>query len=273
MRFTTARPSSVLLLTKCHRKSSTFNLTEVEEATVVEMTDKYVQRVRTATRSNSESKVYLKWAIKALMRSMHPMLDANINTESIESLQHDEVQDIENTIKKAKSHQDWLKRVSERKDLCVESSKLTHFSKVLTWFYQIKASDERIVVFSQYLRFLVHHQYILHTLAVLLTNQAIEMQDMNWMDAIFTDAQLKAAVDLLGQRNVLSRPPAVFPDMTNPMGTILSHNAADREKERLMMYDSDDVGSDAVHDLFVYFVVFKRGNKSFNLLLWLILNL
>ena len=47
------------------------------------------------------------------------------------------------------------------------------------------------------------------------------MQDMNWMDAIFTDAQLKAAVDLLGQRNVFSRPPAVFPDMTNPMYDIV----------------------------------------------------
>ena len=160
MGFTIAQPSSVLQLTKCHRKSSTFNLIEVEKAAVVEMTDKYVQGVRAATRSNSESKNHLEWAIKALMRSTHPMLDANINTESIESLQHGEIQDIENTIKDAESRQDWLKRVSKRQDLCVESSKLTHFSKVFTWFYQIKAPDERIVVFSQYLRFLVHYQNI-----------------------------------------------------------------------------------------------------------------
>ena len=38
-----------------------------------------------------------------------------------------------------------------------------------------------------------------------------------------------------------------------------------------MIYDSESVGCDAVHDFIVYFVVFKRGNKSFNLLLWLIL--
>lgn len=106
MGFTIVRPSSVLQLTECHRKSSTFNLTEVEEAAVVEMTDKYVQGVRAATRSNSESKVYLKLAIKALMRSMHLMLNANINTKSIESLQHGEIQNIENTIKDAESRQD-----------------------------------------------------------------------------------------------------------------------------------------------------------------------
>lgn len=118
MGFTIARLSSVLQLTKCHRKSSTFNLTEVEEAAVTEMTNNYIQGVRAAARSNSDSKVYLKWAIKALMRSMHPMLDADVNTENIESLQQGEIQDIESTIKDVENRQDWLKRVTERKDLC-----------------------------------------------------------------------------------------------------------------------------------------------------------
>ena len=55
-------------------------------------------------------------------------------------------------------------------------------------------------------------------------------QMIDWVDAIFTDAQLRAAVDLLGERHELSRPPAFFPDMTNPMGTILSHSAENLEK-------------------------------------------
>ena len=43
---------------------------------------------------------------------------------------------------------------TERKNFCVEFSRPIHFLKVFTWYYRIKALIEKIIVFSQYLRFL-----------------------------------------------------------------------------------------------------------------------
>lgn len=51
---------------------------------------------------------------------------------------------------------------------------------------------------------------------------------VDWLEAYFTDAQLKAAVLLIGRREDLSPPPRhwVYPcsPMTTPLGTILSLN-------------------------------------------------
>ena len=55
-------------------------------------------------------------------------------------------------------------------------------------------------------------------------------QMVDWVEAIFTDAQIREAVALLGQRTLFSRPPAFCLSTRHPMGTILSHSAETKEK-------------------------------------------
>lgn len=148
---TIARPSSVLKLKQCHRHRVPFLLNSAEAAAVTQLTSLYTKAFAASREKNG--KRHLKYAVRALMASLHPMLRINDEVDlDYDPENPDATPDKEAVIGEAR--EGWLARVRARGRLIEESSRLQAFLGLYKFLMTTAAPGRKIVVFSQYLRFL-----------------------------------------------------------------------------------------------------------------------
>ena len=96
----------------------------------------------------------LKFAMLAIMTSMHPMLDQHLESKAFDPEDSAMLDSHDNEEVEGENRQAWLKRVKERDRLCNESSRLTSLLRLFWYMRIVKAPGHRIVIFSFSLKFL-----------------------------------------------------------------------------------------------------------------------
>lgn len=153
--FCVARPSAVLQLKNCRRRTISFELTETEATKVLKLTEKYLNAVSRAKEKMGEDegdeeagKWGISYAVKAQLRSLHPLLGTEIGDVDYDPQDHEVADDADPATRTT-----WLRSVETDATLCHSSSRLK--STLALYAYIIKEKPgEKIIIFFQYLKFL-----------------------------------------------------------------------------------------------------------------------
>lgn len=164
--FTIARPATILKLTDCVRRAMHFHIrpTHASEIDILLLRYHQMMNIR-KSRQLAEEKVAaaLSCAVKAQLVSLHPMLyeDNGLETNDADNafVDMDEENPVHGYIaadrasRPSEERSKWLQSVEARENLVDESDRLIYFLYV---YQQLRRSrpDKKIIVFSQYLKFL-----------------------------------------------------------------------------------------------------------------------
>ncbi len=165
--FTIARPSSILRLTEVRRYKIMFDLSEGTAEQVEKLTSEYVRAsqaarqrrtLRRGTTDGVDLAGFLSLAVKAQLTSIHPLLvetmgnvDGFVADDDDDPMAGYVPQDI--SASGELGREPWLELVGAREELCYESPRVIEFQRLMRQI-EMKYPGEKIVVFSQYLKFL-----------------------------------------------------------------------------------------------------------------------
>jgi SNF2 family DNA or RNA helicase len=163
--FLIAIPASVLNLDDVVRNRVEFPLTLSDENKVAALTNEYRIAIQAdgtnateVDNADQDSGNALSWAVMAQLAAGHPMIISDDKHEKIiaRGILSRESGYVQVSVQEdlgGAQRDEWLKRVKERPNLVEESGRVAYFIKLFGWLRE-EYPEEKIVVFSAYLKFL-----------------------------------------------------------------------------------------------------------------------
>lgn len=163
--FIIAVPASVLNLDDVVRNRVEFPLTRADEKQVNALTLEYRIAIKADEtdavefdRAEQDTANALSFAVMAQLAASHPMIlsatkDGQIRAQGTINRESGEVQISVQEDLGGVQRNEWLKKIKERANLVEESGRVTWFIKLFKWLRE-EYPDEKMVVFSTYLKFL-----------------------------------------------------------------------------------------------------------------------
>ena len=147
--FTIVRPSTVLSLRSCRRRTFKFNLSVEHAAADAVFMAKYKKAARS---TSSMQTLQLAYAVKAALISIHPLL---LEAEEAEPTAYDAdaLYANEETQISDEGRAKWIERIRQSEDLCEQSERLKALLR-LFWTLRSREKGRKIIIFSKFLKFL-----------------------------------------------------------------------------------------------------------------------
>lgn len=164
--FTIARPSDILKLKDCIRYRASFHIRGAHRKVINALVRRYLRLVamtrggETVVEVEPDAKKALSYAVQAQVMSLSPfLLEESEQPKSDGFVDMDEDDPVygyvsaDTATKGGEDRDEWLQKVREREELIDESDRVRQFLLV---YKQLRSTnpDQKILVFSQYLKFL-----------------------------------------------------------------------------------------------------------------------